>query len=72
MIKNKNKNKKSIFSINVFFQEILKLTPDDHPERVNLEMAVEKMLEACSEVNERKREHEEIEKQNVQVRLFIH
>jgi hypothetical protein len=35
-------------------------------------MAVEKMLEACSEVNERKREHEEIEKQNVQVRLFIH
>jgi hypothetical protein len=55
-----------------FFQEILKLTPDDHPERVNLEMAVEKMLEACSEVNERKREHEEIEKQNVQVRLFIH
>jgi hypothetical protein len=69
------KTKTKIYFFNkcfFFFQEILKLTPDDHPERVNLEMAVEKMLEACSEVNERKREHEEIEKQNVQVRLFIH
>jgi len=34
-----------------------------------LATAVEKMLEACSEVNEKKREHEEIEKQNLQVRL---
>jgi hypothetical protein len=31
-------------------QEILKHTPEDHPERLNLERAVEKMLEACSEV----------------------
>jgi hypothetical protein len=28
----------------------LKHTPEDHPERLNLERAVEKMLEACSEV----------------------
>ena len=53
------------------FQEILKHTPDDHPERINLEMAVEKMLEACSEVNERKREYEEIEKQTLQVQLLL-
>ena len=45
----------------------MKHTPEEHPERVNLELAVEKMLEACSDVNERKREHEEIEKQNLQV-----
>ena len=39
-------------------------------ERINLEMAVQKMLEACSEVNEMKREHEEIEKQNIQVIFY--
>ena len=38
---------------------------------MNLELAVEKMLEACSDVNERKREHEEIEKQNLQVGLKL-
>ena len=48
----------------------MKLTPEDHPERPNLELAVERMLEACSEVNERKREHEEIEKQNLQVKIL--
>jgi hypothetical protein len=37
---------KNLFNL----QEILKHTPEDHPERLNLERAVEKMLEACSEV----------------------
>lgn len=52
-------------------QEILRHTPEDHQERQNLENAVQKMLEACSDVNEKKREHEEIEKQNLQVKIDI-
>lgn len=43
----------------LLLQEIFKRTPDDHPDYVNLQLAMEQMVKAGEVVNEKKREHEE-------------
>ena len=50
-------------------QEILKRTPDDHPDYVNLKLATEQMVKAGASVNEKKREQEECEKKERQDEL---
>lgn len=50
----------------LLLKEIEKRTSEDHPDRGNLTLAVEEMTKACEQVNERKREFEDAEKQNAQ------
>ena len=50
-------------------QEILKRTPDDHTDFVNLKLATEQMVKAGAAVNEKKREQEEREKKDRQDEL---
>ena len=53
----------------LLLQEILKRTPDDHPDYVNLKLATEQMVKAGASVNEKKREQEECEKKERQDEL---
>lgn len=48
----------------LLLQEILKRTSEDHPDYVNLRLAVDEMIKAGEQVNEKKREQEEAEMQD--------